>query len=130
MLLMQKSGRTNVVKTFLAFVTRSEVGLMRQATLRLGAESTLIDRADGADEFGKIFAVAGGVIERIEPRIAESFGQRNAARERAVGENELVPLNRRDLVVETRDRTAAKKCAGCFGWRKDRGLDLFFFDKA
>jgi hypothetical protein len=80
MLLEQKSGRTNVTKTFLLFITLSEGGLTRQGTLRLGAESTLIHGADGLDEFGEIFAVARGVIERIETRVTKCFGKRNAAR--------------------------------------------------
>src|SRR5205085_9014721 len=89
-----------------------------------------IDRANGADEFGKVFAVARGVIESIQPSIAESFGQSDATRESAIGKDKFVPLNRRDLVVETRDRPTAEKCAGCFGWGKDRGLDLFLFGEA
>src|SRR5258708_18504517 len=87
----------------------------------------LIDGTDGADEFGKIFAVAGGVIESIETRVTERFGQSDTAGERAISKNKFIPLNRCDLVVETRNRTSAEKCAGRFRRRKDRGLDLFFF---
>src|SRR6266699_1552953 len=37
------------------------------------------DLTDRANKFGEIFAVARGVIERLEPRIYCCFGQRDAA---------------------------------------------------
>ena len=46
-----------------------------------------IDRADGADKFGEIFAVAGGLVERFQTRVRERFGQTDAARKRAVGKD-------------------------------------------
>ena len=55
------------------------------------------------NEFGEIFAVPGGLIERVETSIGKSFRQNYPARQRAVLENKFVPLNRRDLIVEPRD---------------------------
>src|SRR5438270_10663668 len=92
-----------------------------------GNRPYLINRRDRADEFGKIFAVAGGLIERVEARVGEGFGKSDPARERTADEDKLVPLNRRDLIVETRDRASAEKCAGCFRRGEDRGLDFLFF---
>ena len=58
-----------------------------------GGYKTLIHCADGADEFGKVFPVAGGLIERVEARVCESLRKTDPARECAIGKNELVPLN-------------------------------------
>ena len=55
----------------------------------LGAKDISARRADPTiltnlayrlDEFGKIFAVAGGVVKRIETRVTKCFGKRDAAR--------------------------------------------------
>ena len=58
-----------------------------------GGYKTLIDRADGADEFGKVFAVARGLIESVKAGVRESLRKTDPARECAIGKDELVPLN-------------------------------------
>src|SRR2546423_5102407 len=126
---MQKSGKISVKIAENIFMKRSVIGSTRQqyATARFGRKSTLIHGADGADEFGEVSAVARGLIERFEARVGEGFGKSDPARERTAGEDELVPLNRRDLIVETRDGASAEKRARCFRRGEDRGLNLFFF---
>src|SRR5439155_22623963 len=58
----------------------------------------------GADEFREIFAVARGVIERVEARIHCCLGQRDATLVRSVCKDDFVALMGGILVVETRDR--------------------------
>ena len=85
-------------KDFLKRATRK-----KRRAIRGNRPYLLIDGADCADVFGKVFAVARGLIERFETRIGESFRKADPARKRAVDKDELVPLDRRDLIVETRD---------------------------
>src|SRR5947199_10653402 len=84
----------------------------------------LINLQDSAQELGDIFAVAGGMIERIQARIHSGFRQCDAKRMRLVCENDFVPLNGGNLVVETCYGASAKKRSGCFRRIEDGCLDF------
>src|SRR5260370_22958284 len=73
------------------------------------AGAALSDLRNRIHELGKILAVAGGMIERIQARIRCCFRQRNAERMRLVCENDFVPLNGVNLVVKACYGSTAKK---------------------
>ena len=64
------------------------------------------------------------MVKRVQTRIHCCLGQRDATRIRSVCENDFIPLNGGNLIIETRHRAAAEKRTRGF-WRiKDRGLDF------
>ena len=75
-------------------------------------------------EFREIFAVASRMVKRVQTRIHCRLGQRDATRARFVCENDFIPLDRGNLIIETRYRPATEKCT-CGFWRiEDRRLDF------
>src|SRR6185369_13026641 len=73
------------------------------------------DFANGAHEFAEVFAVARSMIQRVESGVRSCFGQNNPTWLRLVFKDNLVPLNRRNLIIKARNRTAAEKRPRGFG---------------
>lgn len=79
-LIVDCGARQNRVSIFFASVSaRLLVGRPEIKDTATSKSLQLINLRDSAHERGKVFAVARGVIERVEPGVRRRFGQNNPA---------------------------------------------------
>src|SRR5205085_4339248 len=65
-------------------------------------------------------------VKRLETSVPRRLRQCDKVRTSHAPKRYLVPLNRRNGVVESRYRSAPKICPGRFRRRENRALDFFF----